>query len=906
VKELLPFIVSGIAAGSIYGMAGAGLVLTYKTSGIFNFGHGAIATAAAYLFYWLNHDQGYDWKVAFVVAVLVGGPVMGVGMERIARRLSMQSTASKIVGTVGLILVVQGLASVKYGGDTIRVKQYLPRAFESFKVFDVNVLYPQLWVTLAGIVVVLLLYLLFRYARTGVAMRAVVDDPDLLAMQATSPVRIRRISWIIGCTFAALSGVLVLPFVGLNSITLTFLVVQAFGAAAIGRFASIPLTFVGGMLIGVGADLSKHFLIKNSSLTWLSGIPGSLPFIVLFIALLVLPRRKLVPPSAAEQRPKLQWRAPLGVRAVTGVIVLAAMLLVPSIVDSTKLGYFTIGLTTMIVILSLGLLVRTSGQVSLCHATFAAIGAVAFSQFTVDHGMPWFLAIVLAGLVAVPVGALIAVPAIRLSGLFLALATFGFGIMVEQLLYARGFMFTVLSDGRKIPRPSFATTDSAYYFLCLAFVVGTALIMIAIHQSRLGRVLRGMSDAPVAVATMGLSTNTTRVIVFCISAFFASVGGVLYGGAVHFSSTADAHYQSFYSLVLLAVLALAPFAEPWYAVFAGLTAVIPAYVTVDNTPYWLNFVFGFFAVNVALQGGHPSMPAKLRTFFARFAKTSGANDEHLQVAPVVYAGPAAPEKAGLEVIDLTVRFGGLTAVETVSFHAPTGRITGLIGPNGAGKTTTFDACSGLNRRIDGEIRFHGVDVTRMAPATRGRLGLGRTFQRMQLGDSLTVGENVALGREASQAGGRVLSQLVASPTHRRETRSATMAALEMCGIADLANTQAGALSTGQRRLVELARCLAGPFDVFLLDEPSSGLDRDETTAFDEVLRRVVRERGCGILLVEHDMSLVLNVCTYIYVLDFGKLLFEGDAAQVASSPLVQAAYLGSATALLPDSEDATL
>ena len=137
-------------------------------------------------------------------------------------------------------------------------------------------------------------------------MRAVVDDPDLVAMQATSPVRVRRISWIIGCTFAALSGVLVLPFVGLNAITLTFLVVQAFGAAAIGAFSSIPLTFAGGVLIGIAADLSKHVLIEHPSLTWLSGLPGSLPFIVLFVALLVLPRRKLVPPSSIEQRPKLQ------------------------------------------------------------------------------------------------------------------------------------------------------------------------------------------------------------------------------------------------------------------------------------------------------------------------------------------------------------------------------------------------------------------------------------------------------------------------------------------------------------------------------------------------------------------------------------------------------------------------
>jgi ABC-type branched-subunit amino acid transport system ATPase component/branched-subunit amino acid ABC-type transport system permease component len=906
VNDLLPFIVSGVATGSIYGLAGAGLVLTYKTSGIFNFGYGALATAAAYLFYFLHVDHGWDWKLAFVVVVFGLGPLMGLGMERIARRLSLQSTASKIVGTVGLILVVQGLASVKYGSDTVRVAHYLPKATESFKLFGVNVLYAQLWVTLVGVVVVLGLYALFRWSRTGIAMRAVVDDPDLVAMQSTSPTRIRLTSWIIGSMFAALSGVLVLPFIGLDAIALTFLVVQAFGAAAIGAFSSIPLTFLGGLLIGVAADLSKKYVLD---VTWLSGLPDSLPFIVLFTALLVLPRRKLVPPSSVEQRPALQWRAPGNVRLVVAVVVLALLAAVPQVVGSDKLVYFTIGLTLMVMVLSLGLLVRTSGQVSLCHAAFGAIGAVAFSQFAVDHGMPWFLALLLGSLVVVPVGALVAIPAIRLSGLFLALATFGFGIMVQQLLYARGFMFTALTDGRKMPRPSIATTDEAYYYLVLAFVVVTGIVMVAIHRSRLGRVLRGMSNAPVAVTTLGLNTNTTRVIVFCVSSFFAGMAGVLYGSSVHFAVSGDSHFVAFYSLILLAILALSPFAEPWYALFAGVTAVIPAYLTGANVTNWMNFLFGFFAVTVALRGGHPAMPATLQTFFGRFGRRRAQLPQRAPVrAPVPVGSVAqhADDTSGLRVDKLRVQFGGVTAVDSLSFDAPLGRITGLIGPNGAGKTTTFDAIGGLNRRVSGRVVLHGKDVTALGPAARGRLGIGRTFQRMQLGDSLTVAENVALGRESSQAGGHVMSQVAAPPHEREQAEHAAVAAMALCGITNLSEVQAGALSTGQRRLVELARCLAGPFDVLLLDEPSSGLDHDETAAFDAVLQRVVEERGCGILLVEHDMSLVMNVCSYIYVLDFGKLIFEGEPAAIASSPVVQAAYLGSDAVMSTEAQEATL
>ena len=892
-NSYLPFIVSGIATGSIYGLAATGLVLTYKTSGIFNFGQGAIATAAAYFFYFLHIQHGWNWAPAFAVSAFIGGPLLGLVMEPIARRLSQQRTAAKIVGTVGFILLVQGLGTIKYGSDTILVPQFLPRGLEHFRILGVNISYAQLTVTLVGLVAAILLYLLFRFTKTGLAMRAVVDDPDLVAMQARSPREIRRTSWMIGCTFAAVSGILVLPFIGLNAIALTFLVVQAFGAAAIGAFSSIPLTFLGGLVIGVLANLTQKWSIGHEAI---AGLPNSVPFLVLFLMLLILPRRKLVPPVAVEQRPQLQYRAPGVVRAVTGVIVLIPLALVPQIVDSTKLGYFTIGLTQVTIILSLGLLVRTSGQVSLCTAAFAAIGATTFSQLAVQHHMPWFAALVLGALVVVPVGAVVAIPAIRLSGLFLALATFGFGVLVEQLFYSQGFMFTTLQSGRPMPRPSFAQTDRAYYYLVLGAVVVVSLLVVGIIRSRLGRVLRGLSESPTAVATMGLSTNTTRVLVFCISAFLAGVGGILYGGAVNFATTSDSHFSSFQSLVLLAVLALAPFAEPWYALFMGIVSVVPAYWTNPNATYWLNVMFGFFAIQVSMQGRQPELPAVMRNFLERFRRAPKPLPETPERA-VTLAEQPTPQRPGLEVEQLSVRFGGLIAVDNLSFAAPLGRITGLIGPNGAGKTTTFDACSGLNRRIGGTIRLRGTDVTGLSASARGRHGLGRTFQRMQLGDSLTVAENVALGRESSLAGGNPLSQLVASPVQRQEIERATAEALELCRIADLAAVQAGALSTGQRRLVELARCLAGPFEVLMLDEPSSGLDRDETAAFDEVLRHVVRERGCGILLVEHDVSLVMSVCSYIYVMDFGKLIFEGTPKEIAASPIVQAAYLGSTEAV---------
>jgi ABC-type branched-subunit amino acid transport system ATPase component len=246
----------------------------------------------------------------------------------------------------------------------------------------------------------------------------------------------------------------------------------------------------------------------------------------------------------------------------------------------------------------------------------------------------------------------------------------------------------------------------------------------------------------------------------------------------------------------------------------------------------------------------------------------------------------------LAVEALRVTFGGNVAVDDVNLTARAGHLTSLIGPNGAGKTTTFNACNGLLRPTAGRVLLDDRDVTRLGVSRRARAGLGRTFQRMQLFSSLSVYDNVALGREAAMAGSRFVGQVL---TRRREAatvRASAEDALCLCGIEHLRDVAVGSLSTGQRRLVELARVLAGDFDVLLLDEPSSGLDVGETEAFGRVLRQVVDERGTTTLLVEHDMNLVMGVCDYIYVLDFGKLIFEGIPAEVAASELVREAYLG--------------
>ena len=252
---------------------------------------------------------------------------------------------------------------------------------------------------------------------------------------------------------------------------------------------------------------------------------------------------------------------------------------------------------------------------------------------------------------------------------------------------------------------------------------------------------------------------------------------------------------------------------------------------------------------------------------------------------------ASPAR-GLVVDRLQIRFGGLLAVRDLSLTAPPGRITGLIGPNGAGKSTTFNACSGFVAPASGRITFDGVDLTG-APATRrAEVGIGRTFQRMQLFDHLPVRTNVALGRELGVAGRSPITQVWSRRSEQAAIAAAADDALALCGIAHLADERAGALSAGQRRLVELARALAGDFSLLLLDEPSSGLDVHESEGFGALLARVVDTRGTGILIVEHDMSLIASICQWIYVLDFGQLIFEGPPDALLASETVRAAYLG--------------
>jgi ABC-type branched-subunit amino acid transport system ATPase component/branched-subunit amino acid ABC-type transport system permease component len=926
-QEFLPFIVIGIATGAVYGLAGVGLVLAYKTSGIFNLAYGAIAALTVFVFYWLHDEHGWPWGLAAIVCIFVIGPAEGLLMELLGRALERVGATLKVVATVGLLLMVLGVGELWYGNNEVNFPPFLPTS--TVPILGVNVGWDQITVTIISLIATAVLYWFFRFVRMGYAMRGVVDNPDLLSMTGENPIRVRRWAWIISMTFCSMAGLLLAPGLSLNAVIISTLVVYAFGAAAIGGFSSLPLTFLGGLLVGIAGSLATKY---SGSITWLSGLPPAIPFIVLFLALCVTPKAKLAERRVVTTLPvKKSWYAPWRVRGATFAGGLVILCLIPNLVGD-DLAIWASFLADAILLLSLGLLVRVSGQISLCHLAFAAVGAAAFAHFTDSYHLPWLLALLFAMLVALPVGAIVSIPAIRLSGLFLALATLGFGILLQYLFYSTNLMFGLTTSGIPAPRPdvsifglSLASDKGFYYVLLVAAVISTAVIMV-IQRSRLGRLLGALADSPLALETQGATTNVIKVLVFCLSAAFASLAGALI--AIEFHYAVGANYDPFQSLVYVALVVIAIGGEPWYALLAALgVSIIPGYFTSNNVTTYLQIFFGVLAaVYVIFESRTATVPLRVRQFLDRLggrqpeetavtervqrALVDAATSEEIAAHQDSGLAAAAASEArvvetpaatiGLEVRGLSVRFGGVSAVREVSLTAPIGSITGLVGPNGAGKTTTFNACSGLVKPSDGEILLHGRDVTSLGPSGRSRFGLGRSFQRVELFSSLTVRENVALGREASLAGANPARQLVSSTAQRATVRRAVEDAIELTGIGPLGDLQAGLLPTGQRRMVELARVLAGPFDLFLLDEPSSGLDAMETRRFGNILTGAVAERGVGILLVEHDMALVRQVCENIYVLDFGQMIFEGTAAEMLASPIVRNAYLGSGDGMTED------
>jgi ABC-type branched-subunit amino acid transport system permease subunit len=604
VNDILPYVIIGITTGSIYSIAAVGLVLTFKTSGVFNFAHGAQAAVGAFVFFEFYQRKSFPWPLAALATLLLVGVVGGLLLERLAAGLAGAPTAARVAATIGLLVGTQVELENIFGVKPLTVPIYLPD--NAYEIGGVFIRTDQIIITVLALGSTLLLYWFLTRRRLGVAMQASIENPELLATKGISPIKVRRYAWMIGSCFATASGMLLAPITGLNTSVLTLLVFYAFGAAAVGMFDSLILTYAGGVAIGVGASLLTKWISQTGPL---AGLPSTLPFLVLFGALAFAPAGRMrergtetirkLPPVPRIEQPQL--------RLAAATATIAGLVLLPHLVGEARVSLYATALGFLVIFASLALLVRVSGQISLCQMTFAGIGAATFGHAS-NAGFPWLLALLCAGLAALPAGAMVAIPAFRLSGLYLAMATFGFALLVRTVIFPRSWMLGTFTKVLEAPRPELGGldlgTDTGYYYVVLALAVACVAFVLGVSRSRLGRLLRAMADAPAAVDAHGTNTNVSKFLVFCISAFVAGIGGALIAPVT--GSINSLSYEFSVSLVLVAVLFIAG-RRPvlGLGLAAAMYVLVPGYIDNQTVQRYIPVSFGAFAVIAAVMTGRP-------------------------------------------------------------------------------------------------------------------------------------------------------------------------------------------------------------------------------------------------------------------------------------------------------------
>ena len=538
----LALAVTGLVTGCVYALTASGLVVTYTTSGIFNFAHGAVGMLAAFTYWQLTVSWGLPGLPALLLTVLVLAPLLGAGIERLlVRRLGSASLDVTLTVTVGLLLLLIGIANTVWDGATPRrVQPFFPG--HQVTVGGVVISGHQLVVVATAVIVPLALWAFLRLTRAGVTLRAVVDDRELVALTGAAPARVGQLGWALGSMLAGLAGVLLASQVTLNVTTLTLLVINGYAAAVMGQLKSLPLTFAGALLLG----LAQSEAVGYVTVSWLSQVQTIIPMIFLFGALLLSPQSRLRTSGGAPLRAPAVPKARRAFLAAAAF--LAVMAVVSAVLPATHLGEAAHALAISLIMLSLVPLVGYGGMVSLCQLTFAGIGAVTLAK---AGGSP--LGLLAAVLVPAAAGALIALPTLRLRGLHLALATLAFGYAMDDAFFSNG---TVMSDSLAlgVPRPLGIQGPRAYLFLVVVAFCLCGLGVLALRRSTLGRRLVALGDSPTGCATVGMSIAATKLSVFALSAGMAGLGGALLGGQQRAVAAGDFNLIISLTLLLLAVV----------------------------------------------------------------------------------------------------------------------------------------------------------------------------------------------------------------------------------------------------------------------------------------------------------------------------------------------------------------
>ena len=555
-STILSFTILGLFTGAAYAIAASGLVLTYTTTRVFNIAHGAFGMVLAFTFWDFSQRQGMPTWLALVLVLGVVAPGTGWLIQRfVTRGLGEGPVNVSLVVTVGLFVGLVGLAQYIWPPAPRTLPPFLPD--QGLEIGGTYVTAHQVITIVLSAVVALMLYLLLNRTRVGTAMRASVDNPVLLQLFGGKPDRVASLSWAIGISLAALAGILLTPVIGLSYFDLTLLVINAYAAAMLGGLKSLPLTFVGAMGLGVLQSFAVAYLPSEGNL---AGLRAVVPALFLFVVIVAMPQAQLrigqvkgiVSAPLPSFRQSIGWGLAL--------VVLVALLGV-TMSDANLLLVGTAA-TYAMVMLSLVLLTGYGGHVSLAQFTFAGVGALAYAKL--DE--PNLYGLFLAAAVSAVVGALVALPVLRLTGLYLALSTLAFGVLMDKMVFQADFAFgyngTLHAERLSVLGRSFDSTGG-YVLVMTVFFVLMALVLLLLRRGVLGRVLIAMRDSPAACGTLGLDMRWFRVALFALSAGMAGLAGGLFAGLRGTIGAAD--FQLFNSLPLLLL-----------AVVCGVTSVTGA------------------------------------------------------------------------------------------------------------------------------------------------------------------------------------------------------------------------------------------------------------------------------------------------------------------------------------------
>lgn len=904
-------IILGVITGLTYGLLAVGIVLIFKANRFVNLAHAQLGTLSAVLLAKLVLNNGWSWWLAFPVVVGVG-----VATALVIERFVVRPMLRKKRHTVSLLLVTVGVAQLLLAltyvqgltpnQDKINLRGYPVPLDAHISIGNAFVLRGEHILILIVIpLVVAVMAAFLRFSVWGKAIRAAASNPDAARLCGVPVANVSAIAWGIAGGVSAITAVLQAPGQGTFDAAALGppLLLRTLGAAAFGGFTSIPMALAGGLIIA----MAEHITLAVKHQTG----PAELVVFLVVVAILFARGRALTQsahdggvapeeappleiPEAVANRPFTRWSP----RALVSTLLLGAVLVPVMPFFNTNSHRFQLVITLVMAVagVALTMLIGWAGQVSLGHYALLGLGAYLTAKFQ-PHGLSLPVILALAGLAGAFVMTLVGLPALRLKGLTLALTTLGFAVVAPIWLFHQSWLGAPGQSAVYIDPPGiagFVTFGSqlSVYYATLTLLVGTMIAARRIRRGLPGRLIVAVRDNETAVATYGYSPATVKLMILALSGAVVSMAGVLWACSWHTVSVDLTRPES--SLVLLAIPVIGGLGSIEGAVAAALFVYLPAFFI---SPH-LAGLFGSFGHQIGFQLALAGLGLVMfpLSYPAGLAGVGRDLRRKLieRVARAVAAEADVYDERPLVTETIVKRFGGLEVLGGVSIDVAPGEIVGLIGPNGAGKTTLMNVISGTLAADDGAVRVFGRDVTRLAPEFRAHFGLGRVYQEAKLFPGLTVRETLQVAMARTQRVG-VIAVTLGAPWARRlerRTRDEADAIIERLGLSAWADTLTTDLSTGTRRICELAAQLAASPKVLLLDEPTAGVAQREAESFGPLLRSIRDELDCAILIIEHDMPLLMGVCDRVYAMDTGQVIAVGTPDEIRNHPAVIASYLG--------------